>query len=142
MTEAREEWLKAARVVLAWIRTDTANSDVEPGEHGREDLLTESIIERMADAFIAYVGAERNTRTALAGEGWLVWSNEHQAWWRPNRQGYTVFVEAAGRYSHEEALDICRKARHGWERGVPPSEVPVREADALACLPPPPKEER
>lgn len=41
---------------------------------------------------------------------WLVWSHEHNAFWRPNRQGYTQFIERAGRYTRAEAEGICRAA--------------------------------
>ena len=38
---------------------------------------------------------------------YLIWSNEHSAWWMPNSRGYTVSRAAAGRYSLEEATRIC-----------------------------------
>lgn len=66
-------------------------------------------------------------------EMYLVWSNEHGAWWRPNRQGYTVIFQSAGRYSRDEAISICANARDGWEAKLTPSEIPVREQDALEC---------
>ncbi len=34
---------------------------------------------------------------------WLVYSNEHQAWWRANACGYTTDILQAGRYTKEEA---------------------------------------
>ncbi len=68
-------------------------------------------------------------------ENFLIWSNEHEAWWRPNSAGYTTFLERAGRYTKDEALRICRSAGHraGSRKRHIPSELPVREADALAC---------
>jgi len=39
----------------------------------------------------------------------LIWSNEHQAFWGPNRRGYVTF-EAAGKYTKEEADEILRLA--------------------------------
>ena len=30
---------------------------------------------------------------------YLIWSNEHRAWWRPNAKGYTVHIKTAGRYT-------------------------------------------
>lgn len=45
---------------------------------------------------------------------WLVWSNEHKAWWGPNGCGYYVDVNSAGRYSYEEAVDICNGRDFPW----------------------------
>ncbi len=36
--------------------------------------------------------------------GWLIWSNEHQMWWKDNQAGYTADVMCAGRYAREDAL--------------------------------------
>lgn len=41
------------------------------------------------------------------GRHWLVWSNEHAAWWGPDRSGYFTSVDSAGRYTLREALDCC-----------------------------------
>lgn len=41
---------------------------------------------------------------------WLIWSNEHDAWWRPNHAGYTFKVVEAGLYSYAEALKITAQA--------------------------------
>lgn len=43
---------------------------------------------------------------------WIILSNEHSAFWRPNMAGYTRILEEAGRYTKEEAEEIC-KSRHG-----------------------------
>jgi len=64
---------------------------------------------------------------------YLIWSNEHMAWWRPASAGYTIHAEAAGRYDHATALSICANARDGWRPGSPPPEIPVAEADVLVC---------
>jgi hypothetical protein len=66
-------------------------------------------------------------------EKYLVWSHEHGAWWRPESHGYTVYLQSAGRYSRDEALMICGRGRDGWPRKAAPPEIPVREADAIAC---------
>lgn len=39
---------------------------------------------------------------------WLIWSIEHDAWWAPNRHGYTRDRILAGRYSQQEARAIVR----------------------------------
>jgi hypothetical protein len=41
---------------------------------------------------------------------WVIWSEEHAAWWGPARWGYTESLAAAGRYSQEEALAIVKSA--------------------------------
>lgn len=43
-------------------------------------------------------------------ENWLVWSLEHEAWWKPARRGYTTIKSEAGRYTFTEAEDIVRMA--------------------------------
>lgn len=65
---------------------------------------------------------------------YLIWSNKHLAWWRPNRAGYTTSHVTAGRYDRDEAISICALARDGWDGSGPPSEVPVLESDVLACI--------
>jgi hypothetical protein len=66
---------------------------------------------------------------------YLVWSNEHGAWWRPGRQGYTRSLAEAGRYTHAQALDICERAIPGTSDriGMLP-EIPVAEADVQEML--------
>lgn len=41
---------------------------------------------------------------------YLIWSNEHSAWWKPNKQGYTTIIEEAGKYSVNEAKEIAAEA--------------------------------
>lgn len=38
---------------------------------------------------------------------WLVYSREHNAWWRPTASGYTNHIEAAGRYTKTAAEAHC-----------------------------------
>ena len=40
----------------------------------------------------------------------LVYCCERDAWWMPNRRGYTVDVGRAGRYSLADALEIAHEA--------------------------------
>lgn len=51
---------------------------------------------------------------------WLIWSNEHSAWWKPNQNGYTTDITGAGRYAYNVALEICKGANaHNKDAGVP-----------------------
>lgn len=59
---------------------------------------------------------------------YLIWSNEHRAWWGPSRSGYTVSVAEAGRYTKETAEEIVEDANLHANRHVPeghPNEVMV-----------------
>ena len=61
---------------------------------------------------------------------YLVWSNEHSAWWGPDHAGYFSRLAFAGRYTREEALAICVGARGGRQFNANPTEIPVLLADA------------
>ena len=43
-------------------------------------------------------------------EYWVIWSEEHGAWWGPGRSGYVTSLERAGRYTEAQALEIEAKA--------------------------------
>ena len=63
---------------------------------------------------------------------WLVYSREHNAFWRANRIGYTRNIDEAGRYSEAEARNICDDAALGrgpcGDDDVPEFAVPAPEA--------------
>lgn len=40
----------------------------------------------------------------------LIWSFEHDAWWKPGRCGYTTNVAEAGHYAEIEAKEIVDSA--------------------------------
>lgn len=63
---------------------------------------------------------------------YLIWSNEHQLWWRANSMGYTSSVDEAGRYERDEAISIASDSRDGWFYGEAPAEIAISEADVLA----------
>ena len=48
----------------------------------------------------------------------LIWSMEHKAWWRPNSQGYTNNLAAAGLYEHDEAQEIIKGTNGKNEKTV------------------------
>lgn len=43
-------------------------------------------------------------------EQYLVWSNEHQAWWDYDRRGYVISKKLAGKYSFRDACQIVYEA--------------------------------
>lgn len=58
---------------------------------------------------------------------YLIWSNEHRAWWKPARCGYTTLTHEAGRYTEAVADAILRSAN--FDPAARPNEV--------KCLAPP-----
>jgi len=57
-----------------------------------------------------------------APRNFLIWSNEHQAWWRANKNGYTKDATEAGIYSKADAQLICANALLGPDKlcGIAP----------------------
>lgn len=49
---------------------------------------------------------------------YLIWSNEHRAWWRADHNGYTSFIEEAGRYTEDAASSIVKQATVDGRLGV------------------------
>lgn len=61
---------------------------------------------------------------------WLIYSNEHAAWWGRDRIGYYANIGRAGRYTKAEADAICADAnRHLPDTN--PNEVAVKAPEAL-----------
>ena len=65
---------------------------------------------------------------------YLVWSNEHRRWWGPGSCGYVKRVSDAGRYSRENAIEICRNALGTAGHIGMLAELPVREDDVVEFL--------
>ncbi len=69
---------------------------------------------------------------ASEGEKYLVWSNEHSAWWGPDCAGYTRIIANAGRYDRAKALSIAGTRDGGWHvRKGNPDEIAIPEQDAI-----------
>lgn len=77
-----------------------------PGIEGRENWTVEA---RRTDA-----------------KDFLIWSIEHGSWWRSNHDGYTSDVKEAGRYSFDEAIDICNNP-HTVKPGIPNEAIVLAE---------------
>lgn len=98
--------------------------------------LMETLIAERVECAVALADCSPPNPLKLASDlnpQYLIWSNEHRAWWRPEKCGYTTHLAMAGRYSHDVAMKICRAARGGWMPGEPPPEIPIAEADAIDC---------
>lgn len=70
----------------------------------------------------------------------LVWSNEHQQWWRANKTGYTRYIEEAGRYTEDEArtiVDDATVAHTLYSRAVDPLSMKVYRWYAEWAIPAP-----
>ena len=66
-------------------------------------------------------------------ESYLVFSREHNAFWRPKRCGYTHHTFDAGRYSKQEAIELCENGNIGCHT-ADPDEVFVGCPDAIERL--------
>jgi hypothetical protein len=58
---------------------------------------------------------------------WLIWSNEHRAWWKPDGYGYTTLTQRAGFYTKTDAERIVAQANIVPRN--PPNEVMVLAPD-------------
>lgn len=56
---------------------------------------------------------------------YLIWSEEHGAWWRPHSGGYVRRISEAGRYSKEDSEAIVESANRYLRPGIPFNEVAV-----------------
>lgn len=54
---------------------------------------------------------------------YLIWSDEHKAWWAPDGCGYVQTVREAGRYDAENAARIIANDIMHEERLVPESQA-------------------
>jgi hypothetical protein len=59
----------------------------------------------------------------------LIWSNEHDRWWKSNANGYTEYEDQAGLFSFNEAATICLDANKYQMPNAKPNEMmfPVRD---------------
>ena len=81
--------------------------------------------ELLNDAALAMNDAadELAGRPEVEQRDWLIWSNEHGAWWGPDRCGYPFHWEQAGLYTLTEARSICKS--RAWLEGEMPPEVMI-----------------
>lgn len=53
---------------------------------------------------------------------YVIWSFEHDAWWKENHRGYTPHLDEAGIYSKDEAAKIVENANKFLNEGEKPNE--------------------
>lgn len=53
----------------------------------------------------------------------LIYSNEHRAWWKPAEHGYTKNRSEAGLYDLQRACKICRNSNSFQPTGELPDEM-------------------
>jgi hypothetical protein len=58
---------------------------------------------------------------------YVIWSEEHQAWWLPNAAGYTRELVRAGRYSRAAAETIVTEANRYLRPPLPWSEFAIAD---------------
>lgn len=70
----------------------------------------------------------------MSDDTYLVWSIEHNAWWKPGGWGYCTGLRGAGHFTREQALEICGNALGTAPHIGMIAEVPVRLADVQEFL--------
>ena len=100
----------------------------------RADLFGDGvgIVVLLHDAARALEGLAQRQEVSPVESLYLVWSNEHRAWWAPGERGYTRIIERAGRYRRADALQIAGRRGGGWQTESIPYEIAIAEADAIA----------
>ncbi len=112
-----------------------------PCRCGRDDLCQAPGCDKPTDRGICdncdqwvsdQVGTDSSAGSGSAEGKYLVWSNEHKAWWGAGHRGYTRFIERAGRYDRAEALKIASTRDGGWRLNKGnPDEIAIPEQDAI-----------
>lgn len=62
----------------------------------------------------------------MKNSNWLIWSIEHNGWWKPAQFGYTQKKDEAGRYSFEQARKIVASANE-FRGSKPPNEAMIED---------------
>jgi hypothetical protein len=63
---------------------------------------------------------------------WIIWSNEHGAYWGRNRSGYIKSRKDAGKYSYEDALEIVEGANKYRKDDEEPFEAMIYSPNETA----------
>jgi len=127
VAEGLREALQRAAEVMEWL------ADNQPDCFGWEPPYPSTAPTIKIEAEAARLALAAHSPAPMAGEGkYLVWSNEHKAWWGADHRGYTRFIERAGRYDRAEALKIAGTRGGGWRLNKGnPDEIAIPEEDAI-----------
>ena len=111
-----------------------AQASVDDEHYQDAGQLTEAF--ETADAMEAWREANDGLWRAIspAPIWFLIWSEEHRAWWRPARHGYTDHMMEAGLYSEREARQIAREANWGGQFNETAMEAPIWLAERRRAL--------
>ena len=63
-----------------------------------------------------------------------IWSDEHNAWWAPDREGYVSSLARAGLYTEAEADEICRSRTESKIRAADHKHVVTLSDDWMRAL--------
>jgi hypothetical protein len=87
-----------------------------------EPSMSEGQIETMCRNVLRTVALAELVR-AVESPLWLVWSNEHAAWWGANNRGYYLDIGSAGRYSLKAAQANCQSRSFDPKSNTNPPEM-------------------
>lgn len=89
-----------------------------------------AVVDKSLEALEIYLATEQDKK-------YLIWSNEHNAWWEAGCVGYVDHTHFAGRFTREEALEICNAANSVWDTYKSicvPDELPIEESIAMGLV--------
>jgi hypothetical protein len=70
---------------------------------------------------------------------YIIWSEEHNAWWRDDKMGYTHSIIYAGRFEQREACEIVKTGNRFLDPGDEPPLNEIAIPDPLVpaeCMDP------
>ena len=79
----------------------------------------------MTVASVNVDNAVQAEKSKQADSRWLIWSNEHRAWWKAGHHGYTTSKLEAGKYTQQEAVNIVRQANFYLKDDDIPNEAMI-----------------
>lgn len=83
-----------------------------------------AVLEERGDGLQLCGGIGRR-RPITGRETVMIYSREHNRWWKPNELGYTFNRNEAGRYTPERAAEICAHAGNLRDGGPAEFAIPV-----------------